>query len=92
MFQILHHFARKTYIVTGLPLAFEALRSSKKKGSLSWPRACGELHLPSCHLPPKPGRGGDAVAGIGKKCGKMRKKCGKCGKKCGKKCGFVKMV
>ena len=27
-------------------------------------------------------RGGkNAVAGIGKKCGKMRKKCGKCGKK-----------
>ena len=39
-----------------------------------------------------PGGGGDAVAGIGKKCGKMRKKCGKCGKKCARKCGFVRMV
>ena len=26
------------------------------------------------------GGGGDAVAGIGKKCGKMQKKCAKCGK------------
>ena len=38
------------------------------------------------------GGGGNAVAGIGKKCGKMRKKCGKCGKKCDRKCGLVRMV
>ena len=38
------------------------------------------------------GGGGNAVAGIGKKCGKMRKKCEKCGKKCDRKCGFVRMV
>ena len=38
------------------------------------------------------GGGENAVAGIGKKCGKMRKKCGKCEKKCGIKCGFAKML
>ena len=38
------------------------------------------------------GGGGNAVAGIGKRCGKMRKKCAKCGKKCDRKCGFVRMV
>ena len=38
------------------------------------------------------GGGKNAVAGIGKKCGKMRKKCGKCEKKCGIKCGFAKML
>ena len=42
--------------------------------------------LMSGHFRPHPmaqagGGGGNAVAGIGKKCGKMRKKCGKCGKK-----------
>ena len=45
--------------------------------------------------PPCPiiqGGGKNAVAGIGKKCGKMRKKCGKCEKKCGIKCGFAKML
>ena len=48
---------------------------------------------PSLHGAPSPrGGGGNAVAGIGKKCGKMRKKCGKCGKKCDRKCGFVRMV
>ena len=48
-------------------------------------------------IPPPPthppqGGGKNAVAGIGKKCGKMRKKCGKCEKKCGIKCGFAKML
>ena len=38
------------------------------------------------------GGGGNAVAGIGKKCRKMRKKCGKCEKKSGIKCGFAKML
>ena len=38
------------------------------------------------------GGGENAVAGIGKKCGKMRKKCGKCEKKCGIKCGFATML
>ena len=42
--------------------------------------------------PKSGGGGGDAVAGIGKKSGKMRTKCGKCGKKCDRKCGLVRMV
>ena len=38
------------------------------------------------------GVGGDAVAGNGKKSGKMQGKCRKCGKICDGKCGFLVMV
>ena len=41
---------------------------------------------------PNSGGGGNAFAGIGKKCRKMRAKCRKCGKKCDRKCGLVRMV
>ena len=47
----------------------------------------GRMHMSAAFT-----RGGGGVAGIGKKCGKMRENCGKCGKKCERKCGFVRMV
>ena len=51
------------------------------------------LDLPTSSPLCSSGRGGgNAVAGIGKKCGKMREKCGKCSKKCDRKCSFVRMV